>query len=132
MSRKLIVLIDNNLEDLRLLERSIRTFDRDAFCISFIFADEAIYTITQYLRQTPDVIFLNANTKRITGPECLARLRQLDALSHCRIIMFSGMMPAAVGESFLKLGASYYFQTPAGASQYQATIGEVFRNLSAA
>ena len=126
MKSKLAVLIDNDAEDLATLEGAMKDTSPNLTCISCIFPDEAIHLITHFLRVVPDYIFIDVNMSRMTGPECLTTLKMMESLSECKIIMFSGVMPPAVGEAFKKLGASDYFQKPLLGAQYRTTLTQIF------
>jgi CheY-like chemotaxis protein len=126
MRSKLAVLIDNDVEDLAMLEGAMRETSPNLTCISCIFPDEAIHLINHFLTVAPDYIFIDVNMSRMTGPECLTSLKMIESLSDCKIIMFSGVMPPAVGEAFKKLGASDYFQKPILGSQYRTALSKIF------
>lgn len=130
MKSKLVVLIDNDAEDLALLESAVRETAPDAQCISCVFPDEAVHLISHFLRVAPDYVFIDVNMSRMTGPECLLALRTLEGLSNCNFVMFSGVMPPAVGEAFKKLGASDYFQKPVLSSQYKNALANIFSKYS--
>ena len=129
---KLYVIIDNDSDDLESLEAAIKESDAEAVCLSFIFADEAVHTISHGLARIPDFIFIDVNMSRMTGNECLKTLSRTEKLRHSKIFMYSGVMPDAVGESFRQMGAFGYFQKPLLDAEYSRLIASLLRPQMAA
>lgn len=127
MSNRRIVIIDNDTEDLETLEGNIKQIDPSAVCLSFVFSDEALRALSEEFIHVPDYIFIDVNMSRISGPDCLAYLTQVPRLSAVKIVMFSGVMPPAVGEAFVKLGAAAYFQKPLLDADYRRRLQNIFK-----
>lgn len=129
MRRMQIAIIDTNLDDLEILESIIKEIDSDVNCISFVFADEAIRILGTELNTVPNYIFVNADLPRVNGSDCLRMLKQIPKLSACKIIMFAQVMPKAVGNAFISLGAFDFFQKPIVKSSYKAKIKKIFDKI---
>jgi DNA-binding NtrC family response regulator len=128
--RRRVVIIDNDTDDLEMLETAILQVSPAATCLSFVFADEAIRVIGEELNSVPDFIFIDVNMSRVSGPDCLRMLKEIHKLKDCKIIMFSGVMPAVVGESFINAGAFTFFQKPLHESAYREKIMDIFSRSS--
>jgi DNA-binding NtrC family response regulator len=122
---KTIVIINNDVNDLEILEAAIKKTSPGAHCISFVFPDEALLLLDESLN-APDYIFIDMNINRVTAGECLHTLHQNRKFRQTKIVIISNMIPDAVGQSFVKLGAFDYFQKPLLDSMYQNEIAHVF------
>jgi FixJ family two-component response regulator len=125
-----VAIIDTNTEDLERLEDIIKQIDSDVKCLSFVFADQAMRVIANELIQVPNYIFINVNLPRLTGPECLRKLKQVPRLKSSKIIMFAEVMPQAVGQAFIKRGAFDFFQKPLDDSIYSSKVKDIFEGVS--
>ena len=117
--KKRIVIIDNDSKHLDSLERVIKEIDKSFHCLSFVFADEALQVISCELNEPPTIIFINVNLNRKSGAACLADLRKDITFDSSQIIMFSVVMPRAVEDSFLQMGADGAFQKPVSTIEYK-------------
>jgi DNA-binding NtrC family response regulator len=120
-----ILIIDNDPVDIEILKSAIVAVDPGAKCLILIFPEEALWLLMGSM-QAPHFIFIDVNMYPITGPECLKTLRANRKFIDSKIVMFSGVMPVAVGEAFIQLGAFDYFQKPLDPSAYREIIGGLF------
>jgi len=132
MKGKYVFIISNNKAELEVLEESIKEVYPDVCCLSFIFADEALRIIGSELNTVPSYIFIDADLSRVTGPDCLRILKRIPKLISCKIVMFGAVMPQAVGNSFIKLGAFDFFQKPVAGSSYKITIESIIEKIAEA
>lgn len=126
------VLIDNDPESLEWLEGVVKATVPEARCYSFIFSDEALDILSGEPAMIPDYIFIEVHLNRVSGRECLARIRTIPKLNASKVIMMSSVMPAAVGEAFKKTGASDYFQKPLLQSDFRHLIETIVGDHSPA
>lgn len=110
------VLIDNDVSNLQALERALHIADPSLFCMSLVFADEAVAVIEQNLKSSPNFIFLNIDVQRNSGIRYLTQFRKNKNLDASKIIIFSSMLPPPVVDLFKVNGADFVFQTPLNAS----------------
>lgn len=129
MKGKHVFIISNNKAELEVLEAAIKGAYLDVCCLSFIFPDEALRIIGSELNTVPNYIFIDVDLSRVTGPDCLRILKRMPKLSSCKIVMFAEVMPQAVGNAFIKLGAFDFFQKPVAGSSYKITIENIIEKI---
>ena len=94
-------------------------------CISFVHADEAIRVIMHELCRKPSYILLDLDLTRLPGTQCLQQLRSSLYLMDCKIFVFSFIMPVAVGDSLVSMGATQALQKPKSRHEYKDMLDEI-------
>lgn len=120
-----VVLIDTDRNNLSRVEGAIKSIDPNLMCISFVFADEALAVMDHELKHIPKFIVIDLNLSRMSGAECLARLRTQRIYDNSRIVVFSVVMPPIVADTFKSMGANYAFQKPLSDAGYREVLSEV-------
>ena len=109
---KTVVIIDDDSDDLEIMKEALNQVDSSLLCISFVYPDEAIRLLSKELILLPDFIFIDINIPRISGHECLYRLREIREFDGIPIIMYSTSMPPVVAQTLRSNGANFTFQKP--------------------
>lgn len=122
---KTVVIIDDDSDDLEIMKEALSQVDSSLLCISFVYPDEAIRLLSKELILLPDFIFIDINIPRISGHECLQRLRAIPEFKAVPIIMYSTSMPSAVAQTLRGNGATFTFQKPFEFSDYVTILEEI-------
>jgi CheY-like chemotaxis protein len=128
---KTVVLIDDDSDDLEIMKDALTQVDASLLCISFVYPDEAIRLLSKELILLPDFIFIDINIPRISGPECLSRLREIHEFKEVPIIMYSTSMPERVAQSLRKNGANFTFQKPFEFNDYVRILERIIYGTAA-
>lgn len=122
---KTVVIIDDDSDDLEIMKDAFAQVDPSLLCISFVYPDEAIRLLSKELILLPDFIFIDINIPRISGHECLRRLREIHEFDNVPIIMYSTSMPESVAKMLRENGANFTFQKPFEFSGYVKTLEQI-------
>ena len=128
---KTVVLIDDDSDDLEIMKDALTQVDASLLCISFVYPDEAIRLLSRELILLPDFIFIDINIPRISGPECLSRLREIHEFKEVPIIMYSTSMPDGVAQRLRKNGANFTFQKPYEFNDYVRILERIIYGSAA-
>src|SRR5690348_2155426 len=71
---KLVLIADDDQDDGDLLFEAIRDYNKDIRCLGFINGEDLLEYLNIAIRK-PDIIFLDVNMPRISGIQCLKRLK---------------------------------------------------------
>src|SRR5687767_4247452 len=127
MKTETVALIANNQNDLDLLKSAIKEVNPSLLCISFVYADEALRVLSEELKKIPSYIFIDVNLRRSTGAKCLTYLRGINDFDTCKIAVYSFVMPQAVAESFVNMGADFAFQKPVSKIAYTEVVSDILK-----
>ncbi len=126
-----IVIVDDDFEEFDFMRSAIAQSYGDSVCVCFDNAGDAISELERDLIAPPDFIFLDVNMQRISGEECLMRLRQIQTLGRTQIVMMSPSIRMHENKTrrFIELGAKSVAEKPDSLDQYaemfKAAIGEI-------
>lgn len=77
-------------------------------------------------RVIPDYIFLDLNMPLVSGKECLQQIRQLEALNHIPIVIYSTSSYHKDIEDTRQMGASYFLSKTADISKLSQILSQLF------
>ncbi len=98
-----IVIVDDNLQSSKFMERLLRHQGHMTHCIST--AVGAVETVKSI---RPDLLLLDVRLADNSGIELLRSLRQDPELHHLAVVMLSGVQDVEVQEEAFRLGALDY------------------------
>lgn len=130
MKRKTVFVIDDDPDDLQFMRDALNRVDSSILYVGFLYPEEAIELLTKELAVMPDYIFIDMNMPKMTGEDCLFRLRKDNKFSTTPIVLYSTSMPKEVSENLLKAGANYTFGKPNTENGYQVVLESIiFGNI---
>lgn len=88
MSRKIILLADDDIDDRDMFCEALEKIDTELTCHATTNGMEAIQVLEQ-LDQQPDVIFLDLNMPVMNGWQCLSFLKEQQQYKNIPVIMIS-------------------------------------------
>ena len=120
--KKIVLLIDDDLEEHDIFRLALNEFNTD---IQFISATSGKYALKLLKDASPDWIFLDINMPGMNGIDVLSEIKKLEWLKDVPVFMFStsdGFMHSALA---LSLGAKKYLRKPNQLNDLQI----IFRDL---
>ncbi len=123
MSAAKIILVDDNIADVKLLRLSLDGQD-GAYELQVLPTGEDALRFVQSHRRTmresdPCVIVLDLHMPRYDGLEILAQIKRSSDLAHVSVVVLSGAASPSQKQKIAELGATY-MQKPSELSEYMA------------
>jgi DNA-binding NtrC family response regulator len=121
VNKNVAILIDRDSTKLEQLRSAIKERDPGIHCISFQFADEAIFVMQSELICSPQYIFLDLDesTGRLT--DCLNLFPPQES-DTTRVIVFSTVLPKILAETYTHQGVYRAFQKPITKTDYRQAV----------
>lgn len=109
---KTFILIDDDPADLDIMKAAIKKASPASHCISFLYAEEALWVLKYDLVKLPDFVIIDLNMPVKSGQECLAELRKTPQFKHVPVILATSKLPPLVEEALRQKGATWVFEKP--------------------
>ncbi len=108
-----VTLVDDNPDDIELFCYLIENNCSHGISLStYIGAEELLTDFSSNPLCIPDVLFLDINMPKLSGLECLKKLRNMAQCSNMRIIMYSTSQSDSDVSQSQMLGADLYLSKP--------------------
>jgi DNA-binding response OmpR family regulator len=104
-----MVVIDDDDDDTDLVQTAMEEIGSDVECIIFNSAENALCYFDDKTHILPDFIILDLNMPKVSGRECLARIRKLSAYANVPVIINSTSIFPKDKVELKALGASFIF-----------------------
>ena len=124
---KTAILIDDDQDDIDILMEALLEIDNSVVCIPFTYPEQAIFAVQSDLILKPDIIFIDINMPKMTGEECLKKIRNMSELADVPIAMLSTSMPLSVAEKLKELGANFTFGKPSKMDEYHHIVKNILQ-----
>lgn len=105
-------LIDDDIDDQEIFSLALEEVDEVIQCV---FADDGVKALERLNNDysfLPNYIFIDINMPRMSGIECLEKIRKLPHLKHIPLFMFSTSAEAHLIAKAKELGASDFIVKP--------------------
>jgi CheY-like chemotaxis protein len=106
-----VLVADDDADDRYIFGEAIREVAPHLHCTFVNDGDEVMPLLHQAPKQ-PEYIFLDVNMPRMTGVECLKRLKESDNLREIRVVIYSTTADTREINKYLQLGAYQFMQKP--------------------
>jgi CheY-like chemotaxis protein len=131
MSKKLILVVEDNPDDLELAQIALRESGYDNEALVARDGQEAIDLLFDPAREEgaayPGVILLDLKLPRLNGFEVLKRLRQEDRTRHLPVVIMSSSREERDLDESYRLGANSYIQKSLDFSKFLEAVQLVGR-----
>jgi CheY-like chemotaxis protein len=111
-ANKIFFIADDDPDDRELFIEALRTIDADCDCITATDGEDAICKLNDGLPQLPDFIFLDLNMPRVSGKECLVKIKKAAKLDQIPVIIYSTSAEKKDIDETIQSGAAYFLQKP--------------------
>lgn len=111
-NNKRILLIDDDEDDCFFFGTALEEFDAP---IQFTYLRDSEAAVKQLCNgndDIPDLLFLDWNMPRLSGRECLVKIRSTPILDNVPVIIYTTSESAADKKEAKDLGASYFLSKP--------------------
>ncbi len=109
---KIVILIDNDPIDLGIMKAALNKIAPTYHCISFLYAEEALWVLQNDMVKIPDHIIIDLNMPVKNGRECLKELRKARQYKHIPITITSAFFHEPVKEALTQEGATFVIEKP--------------------
>ncbi len=107
-----VFLADDDDDDCFLFNEAFHEVAKSTKLTIFHNGEELMKWLTKVSNQPPDILFLDLNMPRKNGFECLAEIKQNNALQNLIVIIFSTSFQSDVADKLYVNGAHYYMRKP--------------------
>ena len=109
---KRILLVDDDISSWRLFAFALKRADNTATFTHVNDGAAALEILNNLKTKLPDLIFLDLNMPKMSGRECLTRIKATKRLCHIPVIMLTGSKSERDVSETKMLGASFFITKP--------------------
>lgn len=100
------ILIDDDPEEIEIFGYAVSSLSRPPLFCGYTDFDTAMDEMLSDPEAMPDLIFLDGFMHRITGDECLGKLKAHEALKHISVIIYTGFISDKHRDNIIRMGAA--------------------------
>jgi CheY-like chemotaxis protein len=123
---KMILLIDDDVEDQEIFIDALKHIDTSILCLSFTDGEEAIKLLQTDIIDVPGLIFLDLNMPRFSGKQCLAELKKMEKLQRTPVVIYTTSADKKDREDTMALGANHFLIKPSKFEELQESLVQIF------
>jgi CheY-like chemotaxis protein len=109
---KMILLIDDDIEDQEIFIDALKQIDQTILCLSFSDGEEALKLLETDIIAVPDLIFLDLNMPRFSGKQCLSQLKKINKLTETPVVIYTTSADKKDQDDTKDLGADHFLIKP--------------------
>jgi DNA-binding response OmpR family regulator len=121
-----VVIIDDDQDDLEILQMTINHVHPEVDCATFFDSDSAMDAMMRDKVAAPDLVFIDINMPRMSGDECLKKLREQAKFNATKIVMISTSIPESFRKKLETYGADLIFTKPVDIKGYRTILSRCF------
>lgn len=131
MNKKIVLHIEDNPADIKLMQRIFEINDSHTQIISFKDGQQALDFLYKKTKQTtqqefcPDLILIDINMPKISGKEIIAILKSDSKFKPIPIIVLTTSNSASDIKECYELGANMYFTKPSRLEDYSKLLKKI-------
>ena len=134
MSKRRIVLIEDNPADVLLVQKALEANDVACEMTQFDNGLEALKVLcppedTEANLFVPDAILLDLNTPKSDGFDVLVRLKNAPNLTDVPVAIFTSSHTTTDKTRSSLLGAARYIQKPSSLEEFLSTVGQAIKEM---
>jgi CheY-like chemotaxis protein len=126
---KKILLIDDDSDDRVLFSEAMHEVSPEAICLTEADGRKALSDLYDSSEELPDVIFLDINMPRISGWECLDKIKSEESTRDIPVIMFSTSSHQKDIERACRCGAACLLTKPADYEELKESLVNIVSTL---
>jgi CheY-like chemotaxis protein len=123
-----VLIIDDDAEDTELFCHALKDVAPHVNCSIMNDPIKELPDLERKNTDAPDYIFLDGHMHLINGKECLKRLKQMEAISSAKVIIYSGHMAESQLKEFRELGMEQYIPKPTSYEQLRILLLNMFHS----
>lgn len=121
MAKKVILLVDDDLDDQELFGEAMSIVDSEAHC-HFASDGEEGLRMLEHTGLDCDLIFLDLNMPKMNGKQFLAEIKKNSAYRNIPVVIFSTSLREKDGIETAEMGAAHFLTKP-------SSFGELCKQL---
>ncbi len=121
-----IFLIDDDEDDKNLFIESVKEIDKNIICFTASDGYEALSMLQDELIPLPDYIFLDLRMPRISGKQCLEKIREDVRLKHIPVFIYTTSREVQDSIELKKMGAVHFISKPVNHEEIYYILSAVF------
>ncbi|ACU59287.1 response regulator [Chitinophaga pinensis] len=121
MAKKVILLVDDDLDDQELFGEAMSIVDREASCYFASDGEEGLRMLENESLEC-DLIFLDLNMPKMNGKQFLAEIKKNNAYRDIPVVIFSTSLREKDGIETAEMGAAHFLTKP-------SSFGELCKQL---
>ena len=125
---KTILFVDDDQDDQLLFREALMEADNTAIYLSAYSGIEALEKLNSGEIIIPDLMFMDINMPKITGIDCLKKLKESEKLKNIPIIMYSTSCSGEYQKDCLDNGALGFLEKPRDFGQLCDKIKAILNN----
>ncbi len=108
--KHLLIMIDDDTEDHEIFKIAVSEIEEPLKLLFFSSCEEALAHFQQSGVGAPGFVFIDLNLPRISGEECLLRLKKMSEFDHPRIIVYSSFIPNEWHKKLEAIGVNQFLE----------------------
>ena len=124
-----LLLADDDMDDCLFFQEALEDLRLSTNLTTVSDGVQLMELLTTEGTQLPDALFLDLNMPRKSGFECLAEIKENEALKEIPIVIFSTSLDKDVVNKLFDKGANYYVRKPGDFNILQKVIHEAIIRL---
>ena len=108
---KTILLVDDDIDDRSVLSEIIHEINPTLRCITAFDGVDALHKLKES-QCSPDLIFLDINMPRLSGKQCLYKIKNTPGISSIPVVMFSTTTLQKDRVESMEMGAAAFMSKP--------------------
>ena len=117
-----ILLADDDVDDCMFFKQALQEIPVSSSLAIVHDGDQLMKYLIENSEQLPDVLFLDINMPKKSGPECLSEIKQTKMLENLPVVMFSTSNSWDTIKMLFKSGAHVYIHKPNDFAQLKQVI----------
>jgi CheY-like chemotaxis protein len=125
---KRVFLIDDDEDDCYILDQALKEFDNPVELISEQDSEIALISLSANTIGQPDLFILDWNMPKVSGKQCLERIRNMPQFANVPIIVLStSQSPFDKDEA--EVGGAHFYSKPASIESLSLMLQEIFEEF---
>lgn len=127
---KTVLIADDDPDDVEMFMEALQEIDNNISCVSAGNGYEALQILNVVNATKPDVIFLDLNMPKLSGKQCLIKLKQQAQFADIPVIIFTTSKLDDDNEEMRRLGALDFITKPSRFTDLVQLLNNLLMNIS--
>ncbi len=124
MKQIVCLLIDDDFEEAEIFQYALEEIPFPVKCINVKSGKEALTWLARH--PEPDYIFLDMNMPKMGGKECMKQIKQINAVAHVPVVLYSNAFIESEKPELNSLGAEGFILKTASVFDLHNTLSAFF------
>lgn len=125
-----VLIADDDPDDIEMFTEALQEIDGNIRCISASNGYDALQLLSVVNIPKPDMIFLDLNMPKLSGKQCLIKLKQQQRLADIPVVIFTTSKLDDDNDEMRRLGAVDFITKPSRYSELVQLLGNLLANIN--